>query len=175
VLLCPPQIPLGLTQAQTQPSAVRGTWLTTWAMAWPSLYLSFILIFPHIKIYPNIFLIFIFTRLLWMNISPLVRTVPMSVMCVINHLLFKLHWRVINADTLEKVHISVVCAESHSVGSLIWKGISTFILGSGCILVMCVTNHFIRSMISSYISAFTLASVHILVMCAVNLSVGKCI
>jgi hypothetical protein len=35
VPLCPPQIPHGLTQAWTRASAVRGRWLTTWAMARP--------------------------------------------------------------------------------------------------------------------------------------------
>jgi hypothetical protein len=33
--LCPPQIPLGLTRERTRPSAVRGRWLTAWAMARP--------------------------------------------------------------------------------------------------------------------------------------------
>jgi hypothetical protein len=33
VLLCPPQIPHGLTQVQTWTSTVRGRWLTTWFMA----------------------------------------------------------------------------------------------------------------------------------------------
>jgi hypothetical protein len=37
VPLCPPQIPHGLTQALTRASMVRGWWLTTWAMARPSL------------------------------------------------------------------------------------------------------------------------------------------
>jgi hypothetical protein len=37
VLLCPPQISHGLTQAQTRVSAVRGWQLTCWAMAQPSL------------------------------------------------------------------------------------------------------------------------------------------
>jgi hypothetical protein len=35
--LCPPQIPHGLTRAQTRASAVRGRRLTTWAMARPPL------------------------------------------------------------------------------------------------------------------------------------------
>jgi hypothetical protein len=35
VPLCPPQIPHGLTRAQTRASAVRGQRLTTWAMARP--------------------------------------------------------------------------------------------------------------------------------------------
>jgi hypothetical protein len=37
VLLCPPQIPHGLTRARTPASAVRGRWLTAWAMARPTL------------------------------------------------------------------------------------------------------------------------------------------
>jgi hypothetical protein len=36
VSLCPPQIPHGLTRARTRASAVRGRWLTTWAMVRPS-------------------------------------------------------------------------------------------------------------------------------------------
>jgi hypothetical protein len=36
VPLCPPQIPRGLTQVRTRTSAVRGRWLTTWAMARPT-------------------------------------------------------------------------------------------------------------------------------------------
>jgi hypothetical protein len=32
---CPPQIPHGLTRAQTHASVARGWRLTTWAMAWP--------------------------------------------------------------------------------------------------------------------------------------------
>jgi hypothetical protein len=39
VPLCPPQISHGLTQARTRASAVRGRWLTTWAMAWPKCHL----------------------------------------------------------------------------------------------------------------------------------------
>jgi hypothetical protein len=35
VSLCPPQIPHGLTRVWTRASAVRGQWLTTWAMAQP--------------------------------------------------------------------------------------------------------------------------------------------
>jgi hypothetical protein len=35
VPLCPPQIPLGLTRAQTRASAMRGQRLTAWAMARP--------------------------------------------------------------------------------------------------------------------------------------------
>jgi hypothetical protein len=35
VPLCPPQIPHGLTRARTQASVVRGSRLTTWAMARP--------------------------------------------------------------------------------------------------------------------------------------------
>jgi hypothetical protein len=35
VPLCPPQIPHGLTRPRTRSSAVRGRWLTTWAMARP--------------------------------------------------------------------------------------------------------------------------------------------
>jgi hypothetical protein len=33
---CPTQIPLGLTRTRNRASAVRGQWLTTWAMARPS-------------------------------------------------------------------------------------------------------------------------------------------
>jgi hypothetical protein len=35
--LCPPQISRGLTRVQTRTSAVRGRWLTAWAMARPSM------------------------------------------------------------------------------------------------------------------------------------------
>jgi hypothetical protein len=44
VLLCPPQIPHGLSRARTRASAMRGRRLTTWAMARPQLSTYFILL-----------------------------------------------------------------------------------------------------------------------------------
>jgi hypothetical protein len=48
VPLCPPQIPHGLTLAWTRASAVRGWWLTTWAMARP------IYLFMYLFIYLSV-------------------------------------------------------------------------------------------------------------------------
>jgi hypothetical protein len=39
VPLFPPQIPHGLTQARSRVSAMRGRWLTAWAIAPPSVYM----------------------------------------------------------------------------------------------------------------------------------------